>query len=279
MDAVFTLFRALNVIGPQGGSVPDAIDHLLNDPAPHVREALQSDERRGQLSSALTQLLSGLPSLSFDLAEGRFALDASSTPGDRGLAAWSAHVEGHSSGALQAHVEIGSSGSTAAGGALIRLDTGPLRADLDWTRPGSPQPERIALWPSPDGAPAARAMALVVAAECARASLEYLRSLDPSARTVLDAAFDAIGLLGAADQSGAREVLLPLGLIVDPFGWLRHGTALGGPTGSTRRELRHFSTLSSRSPDSPAAPASGSSERASAFQPIARRAAATHAAS
>ena len=183
VDAAFTLLRALNVIGPQGGSVPDAIDHLLNDPAPHVREALQSDERRGQLSSALTQLLSGLPSLSFDLADGRFALDASSTPGDRGLSAWSAHVEGRSSGALQCHVEIGSSGSTAAGGALIRLDTGPLRVDLDWTRPGSPQPERIALWPSPDGAPAARAIAQVIAAECARASLEYLRSLDPSART------------------------------------------------------------------------------------------------
>ncbi len=240
VDAAVTLFRALDVIGPQGGSVPDAIDHLLNDPAPHVREALQSDERRGQLSSALTELLSGLPSLSFDLAEGRFALDAGSTPGDRGLAAWSAHVEGRSSGALQAHVEIGSSGTTAAGGALIRLDTGPLRADLDWTRPGSPQPERIALWPSPDGAPAARAMALVVAAECARASLEYLRSLDPSASTVLDAAFDAIGLLGTADQSGTREVLLPLGLMVDPFGWLGHGTALGGPDGFNGARVAAF---------------------------------------
>ena len=228
--AVARLLRALGVIGPTGGSVPDAIDHLLHDPASHISEGLADPDRRAQMSSSLTQLLAPMPSVVVDLAARRLVIDAAGTPAERGLLPWTAHVEAGATGDVSANVSIGSPGTTAAGGAIARLQTGPLRAELDWFRSGS-NPEHITLWPAPDATALARAAVQVTLAEFARGALETPRLTGSSAGAVLDAAFGTIGLLGSPDQAGVRPVLLPLGLFADPGGWLQHETALGGAGG------------------------------------------------
>ena len=67
-------------------------------------------------------------------------------------------------------------------------------------------------------------------AECARLGLEYLRSLDDTAKPIIDVALDSIGLLGPAVR-GQRSVLFPLGLFHDPAGWFAHDSVFGGSGG------------------------------------------------
>ncbi|HKE68722.1 MAG TPA: hypothetical protein VKB55_05690, partial [Nocardioidaceae bacterium] len=128
-------------------------------------------------------------------------------------------------------VTVGSAGSTPAGGAELALsyaaETG-LGAALDWHRAGAAPPLHIGLWPQPDIDAALRGLAVLIPSEIGRRGLDYLRGLDPSVTPVVDAALDAIGLLGAADVDGRRAVLSPAGLITDPVGWFSHPGAFGG---------------------------------------------------
>ena len=58
-------------------------------------------------------------------------------------------------------------------------------------------------------------------------ALELMRSADESARPVIDAALDAIGML-AGQVGDARRAVRPLaGFLSDPAGWLRSADALG----------------------------------------------------
>lgn len=229
VGAFLDLLRALNVVSPTGGAVPAAVDHLLHDPAAHLADALADATRRTSIAATLTTLLAGVPGISIDLASRRLVLDTGGSPGERGMLAWTAHVEATAGGTLTAHATVGSPGTTSAGGALMRLDTSPLRLTVEWHKPGS-SPQTIALWPSPNAQALARLLVRLIPAEIARTAFEYLRALDDDSRPFLDAALDAIGLL-APETEGRRRVLLPAGLLEDPAGWFGHETALGSPTG------------------------------------------------
>jgi hypothetical protein len=50
---------------------------------------------------------------------------------------WAAHVEASATGTLNALVVLGSAGTTAAGGAVVRLETGPFPRDV-WNGTGPP---------------------------------------------------------------------------------------------------------------------------------------------
>lgn len=230
IDALLNILRGVGVLQATGGAAPDAIDHLLHDPAAHIADSLADAARRTDIASGINQLLTGVPGITVDLAARRIVLDATGTPGERGLLHWAAHLEATGAGAVTAQVSLGSAGATAAGGAILRLETGPLRATLEWHRPGLAAPELIRLWPAPDAQAVGRALARLVPAECVRIALEYLRSLDEAARPVIDLALDAAGLL-APPVVGQRAVLFPAGLLHDPVGWFKHESAFGSAGG------------------------------------------------
>jgi hypothetical protein len=235
IGAVFDALRGLGLLSPAGGSNPDGIDHFLYDTAAHVTDALDDAARRAQIGAGVTQLLDSVPGVTVDLANRRVTLDASGTPRERGMVAWTAHLEATAAGQVTGLATLGTAGTGAAGGAVLRIDASapgstPVTVALDWHRAGD-APETIALWPAPDTAAIGRMLARLVPAECARAAIEFLRKLDATAKVVLDAGLDAIGLLAAADARGNRGVVLPIGLLANPAGWFQHPSSLGGPDG------------------------------------------------
>jgi hypothetical protein len=234
LTAVVQALGGLGLLSPSGGTVPDGIDHLLHDTAAHVGAALGAAASRAAIASGLNALLAGVTGATADLAARRLTLDAAGAPGARGLLAWTAHLEATAAGQASALVTLGAAGVSPAGGAVLRIDataaSPPLRVDLEWHRAGG-APEVLPLWPAPDGPALARAAARLVPAECARVGLEFLRGLDATARALLDAALDALGLLSAPDAAGQRRVRLPAALLADPVAWLGHAGALGGPDG------------------------------------------------
>jgi hypothetical protein len=230
LDALLNLLRGFGVLGSSTGSVPDTVDHLLHDPAAHIGAALSDAVSLSGITAAINSLLTGIPGVTVDLAGRRVVFDSTGTPGDRGMMHWTAHVEASAAGSVSAEVSLGSAGTTAAGGAILHLQTGPLRATLEWHRPSLATPELIALWPTPDAKGLGRVAARLVPAECVRVGLEYLRALDDTVRPIVDAALDAFGLLAPA-VAGQRSVLLPAGLLHDPVGWFKHESAFGAPRG------------------------------------------------
>jgi hypothetical protein len=230
VDAFLSIVKALALVASTGGAVPDAIDHLLHDPAAHLQAAVADGAQQTILANGLTQLLSGIPGLIVDLAGRRLVLDTSGVPGERGMVNWAAHVDASATGTLNALVVLGSAGTTAAGGVVVRLETGPFRVMLEWHRPGLAVPQNISLWPSPDAVALGGVIGRLLPAECARLGLEYLRSLDDTAKPIIDVALDSMGLLGPAVR-GQRSVLFPLGLFHDPAGWFAHESVFGGSDG------------------------------------------------
>src|SRR5439155_16588228 len=107
---------------------------------------------------------------------------------------------------------LGSAGAGPAGGGKVTLKTTPALSVVgELHRPGAVAPETVQLWPTPDAGGIARLAAQLAPAELGRISLEYLRRLDETVRPIVDAAFDAFGLLGATPAGdGLRPVRLPL---------------------------------------------------------------------
>jgi large repetitive protein len=228
--ALVDVLRGLSLVDGDGGSIPDSIEDLLHDPAGHVSAALSAAARRAQLESGLGQLLAGHPGLDIDIAARRLSLELSSTPATAGLVPWTIQLEADATGHARVDVTLGAPGVSAAGGALLSIGAAPLEASVTW-HVGAGAPRLIRLWPDPDGDAMVRALGRLLPAEVLRLGLEYLRGLDDTARDVIDAALDALGLLDAAGSGEARTVLLPAALLEDPLAWLRHPTALGGAGG------------------------------------------------
>lgn len=247
--ALASAIAALEAIGivntAGGGSVPDAVDHLLHDPVGFSVGVMGDAARRAALAAALRALVGGTggtgadaltwtagpATVTLDLAARRVAVDMTGT----GAVPWSLHAAADS-GRPDVRLALGSAGGTPAGGTpagggLLTLATSPaLSAVAEWHRAGGAPPEAFRLWPAPDAPALLRLAAQVVRAELGRVSLEYLRGLDEDARPLADAALEAFGLLAAAPGGdGVRPLRLPLGLIADPLGWLTHAGALGGP--------------------------------------------------
>lgn len=230
VTALLELLRGVGVVGTTGGSVPDAIDHLLHDVRTHVQDALTDATRLVHLQNAADTFLAAVPGLAVDLAARAVTLDLAGTPGTDGMLDWSLHLAVDGSGAADAEITVGTPGTTPAGGALLRITSAPFAVLLEWHR-GADAADTIRLWPEPDAEAGLRAVAQLLPAELLRSVIEYLRGLDATARTIIDAALDAMGMLGAAASDGARSVRLPVALLEDPAAFLSHPDALGGATG------------------------------------------------
>ena len=241
LPPVVDALRALGVVDAVGGSVPDALDHLLHDPVAFSASLLADPTRRGSLATALRGLVSGGgtgetvtwtvggATISADLGGRSLSVDAAGA----GAIPWAVHASVPAAGRSTLQVTLGTSGSTPAGGAELALTTSPTTSLVArWHPPGAAAPTSVRLWPDPDAAAGLALLAHLVPAELGRRGLEYLRRLDEDVRPVADAALDAIGLLatGVAGD-GLRPVRLPLALVTDPVGWFRHAGALGGSAG------------------------------------------------
>jgi hypothetical protein len=242
--AIADALKAIHILAPAGGSVPDAVDHLLHDPIAHLDAVLAAAADRRAIVTALRSLFgasgttpdqvhlaAGPAAIDVDLATRRLSLTATASPDTFGLVSWSAHlVLDGAAHTVDGDFTIGDSGATVAGGFDLHVSA-PFQVALRWYRPGLAAPEVLPLWPAPDAAAIARMLARVAPAELLRVALESLRDLDADTRPVLDAGLLTIGLLTEPAADGSRRVLLPIALIADPAAWFTHGTVLGGSSG------------------------------------------------
>jgi large repetitive protein len=229
--AVRQILEGLGVFETTGGFVADGIDHLLNEPAARIAESLANVARRTNLQTGIASLTTALSGVSIDLAARRLTLSLSGVPGTFGMMPWSLNVEiePNSSPRFDFALETPSAGPDGA--LSVHVQAIPFSLTLQRHRPGAVTPQIIPVWPNPDADSLLAAITRLAPAEFARLGLEYLRQLDETARPIVDAAYDALGLLGPANTEGVRGVRLPLELIQNPVGWLGHAGALGGAGG------------------------------------------------
>ena len=104
-------------------------------------------------------------------------------------------------------------GSVGTGGAGLSVET---RA------PGAARTTTCALYPAVDTAGLTRLATVVVPALVGQQLARWCRSeASEEGLALLDAGLSALGVLGPAAPSGARDVILPIDLFSDPGGWLR----------------------------------------------------------
>ncbi len=218
--ALSNLLAALGLTGANGGVVGDAVDQLIHDPAGLVRQRLAS---AGPAIAAAVDSLLGPLGASVDLpARSVRVQGGASTAGRFG---WQADLSA-SPTALTGQLRIGPDAALpTVGGLQVQLDLAPLRVSLRWHQPGG-RTDTVALWPAPDASGLARMLAQSAPSLAAHVALELMRRADASARPVIDAMLDALGLLSGA-ASDAERALRPLaGLLSDPAGWLRSAGSL-----------------------------------------------------
>ncbi len=217
------------------GSVADAVEQLLHDPGTLVGQALADAARRAQLATGAQALLGGAATggdpgtvrlvagpatVVVDLAARSVTLEA---PSGQGRFGWSAHL-GLTTGGKDWSVRLGAdTDASPAGAAWLQL--GPGQASLHWHPAGS-APQDVALFPRLDAAAAVGVLLKLTPALLGASALEVLRSADETAQPVIDVALGAFGLLDGTTPEA--RVRLPLGLVHDPAGWLRHAGALAG---------------------------------------------------
>jgi hypothetical protein len=249
--ALALLLRALGAIDAAGGSVPDAIEHLLNDAGARLRALAAEATSRSALVAALRALwpqgadaadgeilvaagplaarVSLAPPWRVEVTASAAAGTGAGTGSDAfGWFGWQGRLVFGASGVVDGSVRIGAAAGSAAitGGVALVLDR-TMRLALAWSRPGAAAADELELWPNPQPGAFERALARLVPAELTRQALEGLRGLDETARPIVDAALSVVGLLGNADANGVRRVLLPAAFFADAAGWLRSEAALG----------------------------------------------------
>src|ERR671915_1368707 len=205
-----------------GGAVPDAFEQLVHDPAGIVAARLA--DARTAIGEALDELLGPLGA-TIDLADRTVRVSGGGA--SAGLFGWDGQLTAGETG-LTGHLTVGPDGEPgAAGTPQLVLELAPFTASFRWRRPRAPV-EDIPLWPSPDGEAIARVLARAAPSLGAHVALELMRRADEDARPVIDAALDALGMLGG-DPADELRPLRPLaGLLADPAGWLRSADSIAG---------------------------------------------------
>ncbi|MEO6411897.1 MAG: DUF6603 domain-containing protein, partial [Pedococcus sp.] len=217
------------------GVDPDAIDHLLHDPVSTIRPLVVA--RAAQLADDL-RALTGVTVRPSDLAPTAVRIGANGLHVDVDLAAGTITgdvtlaVEGMPP--LEVTLAAGPAGvtATAALGALVdgvgglRLvgsaGTSGAHLALESRAPGATSSTTTALYPTVDTQALVRHATVAVPAILAQQLARWCRTeASDVGLATIDAGLSAIGLLGPAAPSGARDVVLPLGLFTDPGAWLR----------------------------------------------------------
>ena len=204
-----------------GGAVASAFEQLVHDPAGLVAARLAADP--DGIGVALAGLL-GPAAAAVDLEARTLTLTGGSPA--QGAFGWSGTLTA-APGTVTGRLSAGPDGPAGVAGALrFTVDLAPVQASLHFEHP-SGLVDDIALWPEPDVAGIARALVSAAPALGAHVALDRVRGLDEDARTVIDAALDALGALGPG-LPGARPLRPLAGLLTDPAGWLRSAESIGG---------------------------------------------------
>ena len=217
--ALTGLLEQLGLVS-SGGSVPNAFEQLIHDPAGLVNGRLAA--AGSAIADALDELL-GTVGGPVDLAA-RTVTVAGGSPAS-GRFGWNGQLTAGPD-ALTGQLTIGPGGPYgAAGGLQLALDLAPFAARLHWHRPSGAVDE-ISLWPDPDSHAIAGALARAAPSLGAHLSLELMRRADEDARPVVEALLDAAGMLGGAPGDDDRPLRPLAGLIADPAGWLRSSESI-----------------------------------------------------
>ncbi|MGE5100244.1 MAG: DUF6603 domain-containing protein [Deltaproteobacteria bacterium] len=221
--ALAQLLTALGIIDSGGGVVGDAVDQLVFDPGGLARQRIAAAE--SALSASVSTLLGSLGANVNFAARTVRAQGGSDTSGRFG---WHVDVTASPTG-LTGDVKIGASAPSSAGGVEVVLGMSPFHVDLNWHQAGGGT-DVVTLWPNPDAAAIGRTIAKAAPSLAANVALELMRRADDSARPVIDAALDALGVLGGTSGDPYRPIRPLAGLLADPAGWLRSPQSLGnGP--------------------------------------------------
>ncbi len=211
------------------GAVHDAFDQFVRDPRGLLSNAMST--ATGAIDDAIKDLL-GPVGGHVDLVGGEITISAGD--GTTGLFGWHSDVTidlgalASGSGAIDGAVTFGPSTSSGPAGAVqVVVGFGPFTADLHWHRPDATVTE-VALWPDPDGSELAVAAAAAAPALGAHVALEIMRRADEAARPIVDAALDALGVLGGSAGDLDRPLRPLSGLIDDPARWLRSAGSIAG---------------------------------------------------
>jgi large repetitive protein len=204
-----------------GGAVPTAFEQLIHDPAGLMNDRLAA--AGPAIADSIGELL-GAAGAAVDLAERTITISAGGP--SSGKFGWNGRLSAEPGG-LTGQITLGPPGPFgAAGGLQLALELAPFAAELRWHRPSGVVDE-IPLWPDPDPADIARALAQSAPSLGAHISLELMRRADEDARPVIEAVLDALGVLGGAPGDENRPLRPLAGLIADPAGWLRSAESIG----------------------------------------------------
>lgn len=218
--ALTDLLTALGIIGPNGGVVGDAVDQLIHDPGGLLRQRLTAAQ--SELSSALGALLgplNGTLNLSTRSVRVQGGSDSS------GRFGWHIDLAASPSG-LSGQLRFGAdTPSQPVGGLNMIIDLEPMNISLHWHQPGG-STDSATLWPNPEAAPLARMLAKAAPSLGGHTALELMRRADDTARPIIDAVLDALGLLSGAAGDADRSIRPLAGLLADPAGWLRSSGSL-----------------------------------------------------
>ncbi len=218
--ALTQLLTALGIIGASGGVVGDAVDQLIHDPGGLLRQRLAAAEH--ELANSLTTLLGPLGT-TIDLGARSVRVNGGSDT--TGRFGWHADVTVSSAG-LAGQLRFGlETPSQPAGGLNVIIDLQPLHVSLQWHQPGG-SIDSATLWPNPEAASLARMLAKAAPSLGGHTALELMRRADDTARPVIDAVLDALGLLNGTLGDVDRSIRPLAGLLADPAGWLRSSGSL-----------------------------------------------------
>ena len=219
----------------EDGVDPDAVDHLLHDPVATLRPLVVG--RAAQIADDLLTL-TGVTVRPDDLAPTAIRVGTGGLHVDVDLAAGTVTgdvtlaVEGLPP--LEVALAAGPAGvtATAALGTLVagvgglRLvgsaGTSGAQLALESLAPGATTPTTAGLYPLVDTEALVRHATVAVPAVLAQQLARWCRTeASDAGRATIDAGLAALGLLGTPAPSGARDVVLPVGLFTDPGAWLR----------------------------------------------------------
>ena len=221
------------------GSMADAVEQLLHDPAALVGQALADAARRATLAGGARPLLGALApeagddpgavrvgtdtvTVVADLTARSLTLDAPSAGGRFGWAAHASFTPGQQDWWVRVGTDdAGPDVSSPSAAAWLLIEPGTVT--LHVRRAGATAPTVVPLWPSLDVAAAGDAVMKVALALVGQVAIENFRRVDASAKPIIDAIFDAVGLLDTARDA----IRPPIGLVHDPAGWLRRSGAQG----------------------------------------------------
>ena len=208
------LLSALGIIAPGGGLAGDAIDQFIHDPGGLIRQRMAI--AASEIAAAIPELLGPLAS-SVDLSSGSVHIKGGGNASGR--FGWKADLS-LSAGGLTGQLAFGPDTPAEVTGSLnVLLDLKPFRAVLKWRHPGGGVDD-IALWPSPDAAALARAMAKAALGLGGQVTLEAMRLGDETAKPIIDGLLDALGLLNGSPGDADRSIRPLVSLLADPSGWL-----------------------------------------------------------